>query len=99
MRGITPPPTTIVINIPDAAAVYLPKPSTARLNIPPHMTDVQRPQRTINRHFTGTSNIAKPSAALYPGIDIWRFAGRNMAISNNIMAVAATVIICALVDT
>ena len=33
IKGMSPPPTTMVINSPDAVAVYLPKPSVARLKI------------------------------------------------------------------
>jgi len=33
MSGRTPPPTTIIIKMPDAAAEYLPSPSVARLKI------------------------------------------------------------------
>lgn len=51
--GNIPPPQTITINNPDATAVYLPKPVTARLNIAPHITDVQSPQRIKNTAFIG----------------------------------------------
>ena len=54
MNGMIPPPTTIVMKIPDAFAVYFPRPSVARLKIPPHITDVQRPQRKMNTQDNGT---------------------------------------------
>ena len=55
ISGMTPPPTTIVMNSPEAVAVYFPSPSVARLKITPHMTEVQIPQRMMNSTFTGTS--------------------------------------------
>ena len=42
------------MKIPEAFAVYLPRPSVERLKIPPHMIDVQRPQRKINTQDNGT---------------------------------------------
>ena len=52
--GNTPPPTTIIIKIPDAWAVYLPRPSVARLKMEAHITEVNRPQSTSNRAVRGT---------------------------------------------
>ena len=39
-----PPPQTIVMKMPEAAAVYTPSPDVARLKMAPHMTDVASPQ-------------------------------------------------------
>ena len=49
----------MVINSPDAVAVYLPKPSVARLKITPHITDVHKPQRMMNNTLAGTSASMK----------------------------------------
>ena len=90
----------MVIKRPEAAAVYLPKPSTARLKMPPHITDVQRPQSTINRHFTGTPDVMmKPSETLYAGMLIVRSPGKKMVISSSAIAVVVTKSICERVDT
>ena len=43
------------MKIQEAASVYLPNPSTDKLNIPPHIKDVHRPHAAINIHFTGIS--------------------------------------------
>ena len=48
MRGRIPPPQTITMKRPEAIEVYLPSPSTARLKIAPHITEVQSPQRMKN---------------------------------------------------
>ena len=58
MSGNTPPPTTIIMNIPEACAVYLPRPSVARLNIDAHITEVQSPQSTRNKALSGTTVIS-----------------------------------------
>ena len=44
---------------PSEVAVYFPNPSTARLKIPPHMIEVQRPTNTKYIALIGTS--AKPN--------------------------------------
>src|SRR5690554_4825115 len=67
IAGRIPPPQTIVMKIPAAAGVYLPNPSTARLNILPHIIEVQRPTNTKNSALIGTSakpNERAPSADL-----------------------------------
>ena len=56
-NGINPPPTTIIMKIPEAWAVYLPRPSVARLKIEDHMIEVQRPQSTRNMAAIGTVTI------------------------------------------
>jgi len=40
--------------MPDAAAVYFPRPSTAKLNTPPHMIEVQRPHNIMKIILSGT---------------------------------------------
>ena len=49
-----PPPTTMVMKMPEAASVYLPRPSTERLKMPPHMMEVHRPQRAMSTLLVGT---------------------------------------------
>ena len=66
--GSMPPPHTIIMKMPDAAAVCLPKPSTARLKIAPHITDVQSPQSIKSSIFTGTSAMPKDISYLNTGI-------------------------------
>ena len=68
ISGNTPPPTTIIMKIPDAAAVYLPNPSVARLKIEDHITDVHKPQRTSRSAATGTVVIWNDSP-VNTGID------------------------------
>lgn len=58
-RGSNPPPTTIIMKMPDAAAEYLPKPSVARLKILGHMTEVHKPHNTNKKAATGTVTIWK----------------------------------------
>ena len=53
-----PPPQTMTIKIPDAAAVYFPNPSTARLKMPPHITEVHNPQRIRNMTFIGIMTVS-----------------------------------------
>ena len=48
-----PPPHTSAMKMPEAAAVYLPRPSTARLKMAPHMIEVQKPQRIIRPRASG----------------------------------------------
>lgn len=52
-----PPPTTIIINKPEAASVYFPRPSTDMLKILDHITEVQSPHRTRRRALNGTTTI------------------------------------------
>ena len=42
------------MKMPEPIGTYLPRPSAARLNIAPHMTDVHAPQRTANIIESGT---------------------------------------------
>ena len=74
---MTPPPTTMVMNRPEAAAVNLPRPSVARLKITPHMTDVQMPHRMMSSTLTGTSA---------PWRVILTSSGMKMATRSNRMA-------------
>ena len=64
LRGGSQQGQDVGMKIPEADSVYLPRPSTARLKMTPHITEVQRPQRTRKRQLSGTWNMAKPSAAL-----------------------------------
>ena len=58
MSGIMPPPTTIIMNIPDASAVYLPNPSTERLNMHDHITEVHNPQSIRSKAAIGRLSTA-----------------------------------------
>ena len=73
------------MKIPDAAFVYLPRPSTAKLNILPHIMEVQSPQSTNNNALTGTFVIAKEEP-VNTGIKVVTVFGDNMAITINKMA-------------
>ena len=82
-NGSNPPPTTIIIKIPEAAAEYLPRPSVARLKIQLHMTDVQRPQSTNNRAATGTitiSNDVPVNTGMETVVDLPRIIAMMMSI-------------------
>lgn len=65
-NGKMPPPHTNTMNRPEAAARYLPNPSTAKLKIPPHMMEVHRPTSTRYIALMGTSANPKerPPVAL-----------------------------------
>ena len=70
MSGSTPPPTTIIMKMPLAAAVYLPRPSVARLNTHDHITEVQRPHSTSSKALRGTVSISNP-LPLNTGMEVW----------------------------
>ena len=53
--GMIPPPTTIVMNQPLAAAVAAPSPSTDSEKMLDHITDVQRPTAAMNAIDRGNS--------------------------------------------
>ena len=88
-RGKIPPPTTMVINNPDAASVYFPKPSTERLKIPPHITDMNSPTATRKKHLMGIGLFLKLIA-----MD----SGKNIAAKMSKIAVKDTIIICRRVE-
>ena len=88
-RGNIPPPTTMVINNPDAASVYFPKPSTERLKIPPHITDMNSPTATRKKHLMGIGLFLKLIA-----MD----SGKSIAAKINNIAAEDTIIICNRVD-
>ncbi len=78
--GKIPPPQTNTIKIPEAFSVNLPKPSTARLNIPPHITEVHRPINTKRAALRGTcSNPIKAASPVKTGILTVSEAGENIA--------------------
>ena len=72
-----PPPQTSAMKIPEAGAVYFPRPSAARLKIAPHITDVQSPHRTMKMRATGSS---------LPNIAIFAESGVKMKAMMNTMA-------------
>ena len=78
------------MKIPEAASVYLPRPSTERLKMPPHMIDVQRPQAAMKNTFIGTALPLMVTATL---------SGRKMAMSSRMMATVDTQVICVFVLT
>ena len=84
-----------------AFSVYLPNPSTARLKIPPHITEVQRPTSTSNIALIGTfTNPNKPSALfLNTGIFTIVSVEDKMAPNTNAMPIAETVVSIAFADT
>lgn len=90
------------MKIPEAAVTYLPSPSTARLKIPPHMTEVQSPMRTRQKALMGTS--AKPKER--PEVEDWKTGmemgmevGRKMARAVRMSAAAEAVVSIALGET
>lgn len=85
-----PPPTTIVMKRPDALAVYLPRPSVARLKMPPHMTEVHRPQSRRKRHFMGTSPLVMLRNLISGSLKVTD-SGRRIAMSTRMMATDDTV--------
>ena len=89
INGRIPPPQTITMKIPEAAAVYLPKPSTAKLKIPPHMMEVHKPQRAMNMIPTGTSTIPKEISDKNTGILTLVVAGAKIAIKIKIIPTVA----------
>ena len=92
-NGIKPPPTTIIMKIPEAWAVYLPRPSVARLKILGHMIEVQRPQSTKNMAEIGTVtnwNEEPVNTGISTVVDLPRSTAKRM---NSIPAPLATIII------
>ena len=78
--------------------VYLPSPSTARLKMPPHITDVQRPHSVRNMTPMGTSIMAKPvpvNTGMRPIVSI----GAKMPSSTKTSATTETAVSCALLET
>ena len=64
---------------PEAMEVYLPKPSTAILNIPPHITEVHNPTRINATMATGISAVMKVNEAQStPGILTIHCSGRKI---------------------
>ena len=98
IRGNTPPPTTIIMKIPDAAAVYLPNPSVARLKIEDHITDVHKPQRTSRSAATGTVVIWNDSP-VNTGISIVVDLPKTIAATTRIIPTHDVVTIIVLLDT
>ena len=90
MSGMMPPPTTIIMKMPEACSLYLPRPSTARLKMAPHMMEVQIPQTARKMHFIGTAE---------PLMVMLTLSGRKMAMSSRRMASEDTKIICVRVLT
>ena len=73
----------MTIKIPEAAAVYLPNPSVAKLKIPPHITEVQSPQRVKNMTLEGTSASPKEIFLLKTGIFTTTSVGKKIANNTN----------------
>ncbi|EJX02534.1 hypothetical protein EVA_09363 [gut metagenome] len=96
MNIITAQPNTIVIKIPLAIAVYLPRPSTAMLKIAPHITEVQRPTRRKAKIPTGTSChtiVRLPQST--PGKLTFTSTGANIPNTTRAMVNVETVVIMA----
>ena len=89
-NGSRPPPTTIIIKMPDAAAEYFPRPSVARLKMQLHMIDVHKPQSTNNRAAIGTITILNDvpvNTGIETVVDLPRIMAKMMSI------IPATVVI------
>ena len=87
------------MKIPEAASVYLPRPSTAKLKIPPHIIEVQRPQSAINMMLIGTCATPNEISLLNTGILTIVVIGQIKArIMNRIPTPDATVSIALLVN-
>ena len=80
-----PPPTTIIMNIPEPRAVYFPSPSTERLKMHDHITDVHSPQATRSSAATGRWYIATLEP-VNTGISTWQLFPRIIAPSINAIA-------------
>ena len=85
------------MKIPEPIEVYLPRPSTARLKIVPHITEVQRPQRVKKITPTGTSTIPNP-VPVNTGIAPITSVGAKMPTSTKISASEATNESCTLLE-
>ena len=96
-RGSTPPPTTIIIKIPEAAAEYLTSHSVAKLKMLDHITEVHRPQSTSKRAATGTVTSWNDEP-VNTGIDIVVLLPRTIANSMRKMPRLAVAIIMALLE-
>ena len=79
-------------------AVYLPRPSVAKLKMLAHMTDVQRPQRTRNKALMGTCAISKLEP-LNIGMLVIVSRGENTAQAMRMMATDEVNVISVLLDT
>ena len=84
-NGSKPPPTTIIINIPEAGSVYFPRPSVARLKIHGHITLVHSPQSTSNNAETGTTTILK-AEPVNTGIETAALLPNTIAVVMSIIA-------------
>lgn len=93
-----PPPTTIIMNIPEPRAVYFPSPSTERLKMHDHITDVHSPQATRSSAATGRWYIATLEP-VNTGISTWQLFPRIIAPSINAIASTDVAVSIALLDT
>ena len=96
-----PPPTTKVMKMPEAASVYLPRPSTERLKMPPHMMEVHKPHAAMNIHLIGigfSTDCFTPlivSSALTLKVEL---SGIKIPINKRIIARLDTKVNCVLVE-
>ena len=86
------------MKIPDAEAVYLPRPSVARLKIQAHITLVQSPTRTSSRAQIGTTTILK-ELPVNTGIETVVSLPRSMAITISSIAIEVAHIIRVRLET
>lgn len=91
ISGKIPPPTTIIIKIPEACAVYFPKPSVARLKIQGHIIEVHNPTKTNNIALSGICVISN-ELPVKSGIDVITVLGTIMAQTTSNMLIAVAVI-------
>ena len=86
------------MKIPDAAAVYLPSPSVARLKMLVHMTEVHSPHRTRSMALMGTVAILNP-VPVNTGIATVLVLSSIMAARMSTMPTAVTTMVIVLLDT
>ena len=79
--------------------MYLPRPSTARLKIPPHITEVHKPQSTRNMIFAGTLTIPNEMSDWNTGIITLVSTEVKIAARTNTRATPLTVVSIALLET
>ena len=87
------------MNRPEAIDVYLPRPSTARLNMAPHITDVQSPQRMKNITPIGISARENDSWEVMAGNLTVAVSPRNIPRRRNMMATMPTKLTMARLET
>lgn len=86
------------MKIPEAAAVYFPSPSVAKLKIDVHMMEVQRPQSTKRTAAIGTTTVLKDEPEK-TGIETVTVFPKKIAKTINTIATEVAIVIIALLET